>query len=234
MLHKETVRPGTLALIQKLMQDNQLQSFYLVGGTALSLRIGHRQSIDIDLFNSSDFDSDGLDLHLKQDYNAEVRRQQRNYISGSIGDVDFDFISHKYPVIEPIEIIEGIRIMSNADISAMKLNAIVNSGQRIKDFIDIHFLLKEMSLDHIMKYYCNKYPNVTPDTAISALLYHNDIDFSVPVLMTDRKIKWNDVKTGIMKAVKEYRALQDSCKLYKELQETKKSPQENNGRKMRR
>ncbi|MFW0715153.1 nucleotidyl transferase AbiEii/AbiGii toxin family protein [Pedobacter sp. N23S346] len=48
MLHKETVTPGTLDLIQTLMQDHQLNSFYLVGGTALSLRIGHRESIDID------------------------------------------------------------------------------------------------------------------------------------------------------------------------------------------
>lgn len=55
MLHKETVKPGTLDLIHQLMKDQQLNSFYLVGGTALSLRIGHRESIDIDLFNSSDF-----------------------------------------------------------------------------------------------------------------------------------------------------------------------------------
>ncbi|NQX38739.1 nucleotidyl transferase AbiEii/AbiGii toxin family protein [Pedobacter steynii] len=64
MLHKETVKPGILDLIQKLMKDQQLKSFYFVGGTALSRRAGHRQSIDIDLFNSSDFDGNQLALHL--------------------------------------------------------------------------------------------------------------------------------------------------------------------------
>jgi len=54
MLHEETVKPGTLDLIQKLMQDQQFNSFYLVGGTALALKLGHRESIDIDLFNIGD------------------------------------------------------------------------------------------------------------------------------------------------------------------------------------
>lgn len=110
MLHKETVTPGTLDLIQTLMQDHQLNSFYLVGGTALSLRIGHRESIDIDLFSSSDFDGDGLAVHLRNSYDADVKRYKDNYVSGR---VDFDFISHKYPSIRPIETIEGIRMMSN-------------------------------------------------------------------------------------------------------------------------
>jgi len=103
MLYKETVKPGTLDLILELMKDQQLNSFYLVGGTALSLRIGHRESIDIDLFNSSDFDGDKLALHLQKEYGAVVKRQKSNYASGSIGQVDFDFISHKYPSIKPIE-----------------------------------------------------------------------------------------------------------------------------------
>ena len=119
MLHKETVTPGTLDLILELMKDHQLNSFYLVGGTALSLRIGHRESIDIDLFSSSDFDGNELAEHLRKNYGADVKRHKENYASGSIGEVDFDFISHKYPSIRPIETIEGIRMMSNQDISAM-------------------------------------------------------------------------------------------------------------------
>nr|WP_121272854.1 nucleotidyl transferase AbiEii/AbiGii toxin family protein [Pedobacter schmidteae] len=234
MLYKETVKPGTLDLIQKLMQDQHLNSFYLVGGTALSLRIGHRQSIDIDLFNSSDFDGDKLALHLQQTYDANVKRHKSNYVSGSIGEVDFDFISHRYPSIKPIETIEGIRIMSNADISAMKINAIVNSGQRIKDFIDIHYLLKEMSLDMIMHYYCSKYPNVDPNIAKSSLLYQKDIDFNVPVLLMDGKLKWQDVRLSISKAVQEYTSLQESRELYRKLQETKNDLGKDRGRGMSR
>jgi hypothetical protein len=214
------------------MKDQQLNSFYLVGGTALSLRIGHRQSIDIDLFSSSDFDGDKLALHLEHSYGADVKRRKSNYASGSIGEVDFDFIAHKYPPVKPIETIEGIRIMSNEDISAMKVNAIVNSGQRIKDFIDMHYLLKEMSLDKVMGYYCGKYPNVNPNVAKSALLYHQDIDFSVPVLLTDGKLKWQDVQRSISAAVREYTNLQESRALLRKLQETKNNRENDRGRGM--
>lgn len=232
MLYKETVKSGTLDLILELMKDQQLNSFYLVGGTALSLRIGHRESIDIDLFNSSDFDGDKLALHLQKEYGAVVKRQKSNYASGSIGEIDFDFISHKYPSIKPIETVEGIRIMSNEDIAAMKINAIVNSGQRIKDFIDIHYLLKEMSLDDMMNYYCAKYPDVNPNVAKSSLLYYNDVDLTVPVLLTDRKLKWPDVQRSISKAVQEYNGPQENREVSRKLKETKNKPDKKPGKRI--
>ena len=121
-------------------------------------------------------------------------------------------------------------MMSNQDIAAMKINAIVNSGQRIKDFIDVHYLLKEMSLDAMMNYYCNKYPDVNPNVAKSSLLYHNDIDLNVPVLLTDRKLKWADVQKSISKAVQEYNSLQESRELYRKLKETENSPDQDCGK----
>ncbi|MBC6113175.1 nucleotidyl transferase AbiEii/AbiGii toxin family protein [Pedobacter fastidiosus] len=232
MLHKETVKPGTLDLIHKLMKDYQLNSFYLVGGTALSLRIGHRESIDIDLFSSSDFDGNELAEYLRNNYGADVKRHKFNYASGSIGEVDFDFISHKYPSIKPIENIKEIRMMSNEDISAMKINAIVNSGQRIKDFIDIHYLLKELSLEEIVSFYCQKYPNVDPNTAKSSLMHHNDIDFNVPVKLMDSKLKWQDVHGSISKAVRAYTNLQESRELYRKLKEKKNDNKNDQGRGM--
>ncbi|MFN0254299.1 nucleotidyl transferase AbiEii/AbiGii toxin family protein [Pedobacter ureilyticus] len=232
MLHKETVKPGTLDLIRQLMKDHQLNSFYLVGGTALSLRIGHRDSIDIDLFSSSDFDGNKLADHLCNNYGANVRHYRENYASGSIGEVDFDFISHKYPSIRPIENKDGIRMMSNQDISAMKINAIVNSGQRIKDFIDIHYLLKEISLEEILGFYCQKYPNADPNIAKSSLMYHNDIDFNVPVKLMDPKLKWQDVKGSIVTAVREHTNVLEGREFYRKLKETKNNKQNNRGRGM--
>lgn len=204
MLHKETVKPGTLDLISRLMNDEKLQSFYLVGGTALALRLGHRESIDIDMFNSSAFSGDELATHLLNNYGAQIKRQKANYISGTIDQVDFDFITHNYPLINPIDEIEGIRMLSNEDIAAMKINAMDNSGQRIKDFIDMHYLLKEFSCAHIIGFYCAKYPNVNSERARSALLYHSDIDFNVPVILKDKKLKWEMVKNSIVFAVNDY------------------------------
>lgn len=182
------------------------------------------------MFSSNDFDGDALAIYLENNYGAVVKRHKANYISGSIGEVDFDFILHKYPSNKPIETIEGIRMMSNADISAMKINAIVNSGQRIKDFIDMHYLLKEMSLDEILKYYCEKYPNVDGNTARSSLLYHNDIDFSVPVKLMDSKLKWKDIETRIRKAVGDEKKSVKSQKFFKQEETNYLSIKKNKGK----
>jgi len=208
MLHKETVKPGTLDLIKKLMRDQQFNSFHLVGGTALALKLGHRDSIDIDLFNIGDFDGGELADHLKKQYHAEIRGQKNNYVSGSIFDVDFDLISHKYPPIKQIEFIQGIRMMSLEDIAAMKINAIVNNGQRVKDFIDIHYLLKEFTYENIVDFYCNKYPNVNHGMARKSLLHYQDVDLSVPVILKDKKLTWEIVKSSINNAVDEYDRMQ--------------------------
>lgn len=60
MLHTQTVTPQTLGLIQALQAEPLLHSFHLVGGTALALQIGHRISIDIDLFTRDDYDVDDV------------------------------------------------------------------------------------------------------------------------------------------------------------------------------
>lgn len=95
-------------------------------------------------------------------------------------------------------------MMSLEDISAIKINAIVNSGERVKDYIDIFYLLKEISLDHIFQYYCQKYPNVDTDIARSSLLYHKDVDLSVPVKSKDSTLKWKQVASAIETAVLKY------------------------------
>lgn len=55
MLQTQTVEPGTFSLLKHLMDLPQLKDFSLVGGTALSLRYGHRKSIDLDLFSENNF-----------------------------------------------------------------------------------------------------------------------------------------------------------------------------------
>jgi len=68
MLHQETVTAATLDLIRKLQTDPEFDQFYLVGGTALSLQIGHRKSIDIDFFTRSSFETKDLIEHLEEKY----------------------------------------------------------------------------------------------------------------------------------------------------------------------
>ena len=66
MLHKETVSPSTLELLTTLMKDCRLKHFVLVGGTSLSLQLGHRISVDLDLFSDLSFDESELSSYFQK------------------------------------------------------------------------------------------------------------------------------------------------------------------------
>ena len=198
MLHAETVLPSTLELLKKMMEDECLNQFRLVGGTSLSLQLGHRISVDLDLFTSEPFDAMELSVHLNTTYEMETDFLARNTIKGEIHGVQIDCIAHQYPWIEDYTIEEGIRLASITDISAMKLNAISGTGTRIKDFIDIACLSSLMSLEDMLNAYKEKYrANIL--IPLKSLTYWNDINFKEPIRMLSLKqIQWEDIKTRLL------------------------------------
>lgn len=109
MLHTQTVDPLTLGLLKRLMADEALQQFTLVGGTALALQIGHRKSVDLDMFSHEDFRSEDILQHLLEEgYAANVRFSQRQTLIVEIEGIKIDFIRFRYPFAEQIIVNEGI------------------------------------------------------------------------------------------------------------------------------
>ena len=96
MLQKETVQPTTLELIKKLQHDKNLNDFFLVGGTALALQIGHRTSDDIGLFTNQPFDSNKLTEYLEINYQMSVHYLHNKTLKGFINNVLVDLITHNY------------------------------------------------------------------------------------------------------------------------------------------
>lgn len=199
MLRKETVSESTLELLKTLMRDELLKDFFLVGGTALSLQIGHRISIDLDLFIQASFDENEMLSNLEERYQFQMDFQARNTLKGSIRGVKVDLIMHKYPLLKSLIEVEGIRMAAPEDIAAMKLNAITGNGTRLKDFIDIAYLSSLLTLSQMIDAYEEKYATRNPAMVIKALDYHNDINFNEPVEMLDGKYKWEDIKKRLNK-----------------------------------
>jgi len=110
MLRTQTVETGTLDLIKKLMSDSNFNEFNLVGGTALALQIGHRISIDIDLFSIKPFNASELSHHLMTTYHATEVRTLTNGVFCFVNNIKMDMISHQYPLVEKVETVDGIRI----------------------------------------------------------------------------------------------------------------------------
>jgi len=180
MLHKETVSGTALEFLKALMKDPALARFVLVGGTALSLRIGHRVSIDLDLFTTDDFDQAALNRTLEATYGFRPDYVGRSTLKGSARGMALDLIAHKYENVERPAELDGIRLASFRDIAAMKLNAIIHDGTRAKDFVDVAFLGERLSFGEMVRAYGQKY-KANVQMAAKALLYHGDIDPSVEV-----------------------------------------------------
>lgn len=204
MLHTQTVEPSTLGLLRSLQNKGYLKGFNLVGGTALALYLGHRTSIDIDLFSNFNFDTAQLIELIQQDYPLQLYSTASNTLKGRIENVNVDIIAHRYPYLNEPTDIDGIRILSEPDIIAMKLNAISVSGQRSKDFIDIYFVLEEhrFSIADMLKFYRMKYSQAGDMHVLKSLIYFDDVDLSDwPVLIRKPNLKWNDVCKKIEKEV---------------------------------
>jgi len=197
MLRKETVSESTLELLKTLMNDELLKAFFLVGGTALSLQIGHRISIDLDLFTISSFDDDQMLSDLEDKYKFQLDYQSKNTLKGEIGGVKVDLITHNYPLVKPLLNFDSVRMASPDDIAAMKLNAISGNGTRLKDFIDIAYLSSFMTLSQMIDAYEEKYSSRNPAMVIKALDYHKDINFNEPIEMLEGKYRWKDIEQRI-------------------------------------
>lgn len=200
MLQKETVEKGTMDLIIKLMADEKLMPFNLVGGTALALKIGHRKSIDIDLFTTTDFNSREISDHLTANYNVSRIQTISNGVFSLIDGIKLDLLAHKYPLIEDLETTEGIRMVSLKDIGAMKLNAIYTNGTRLKDFVDMYALLEHFPLQELLQASEKKYTENNIVMLKHALVHHEDIDLTVPIDYIGEEIKWPDIADRLKKA----------------------------------
>ena len=97
MLHEETIEKSTLELLNKLMGDGSFSNFVLVGGTALALQIGHRTSVDLDMFSSQPFNTEELADYLRTNYSFELDFISTNTVKGEINGVQVDCIAHQYP-----------------------------------------------------------------------------------------------------------------------------------------
>lgn len=178
MLHKNPsiISPQTFQLIKQLQSLPDLNNFYLVGGTSLALQLGHRNSIDIDLFTQTDFDENKIIKLLQNKYKTEEIFRRKNTIIALVDNIKTDFIKHDYPLINAPVTQEGITYLSKEDIAAMKIHAIIQSGKRLKDFIDIYFLLQQFSMEQIINFFSKKYSYTNPLIALKAVTYFDDID----------------------------------------------------------
>ncbi len=200
MLQHHTVEPGTLGLLKKIMAIPELSGFHLAGGTALALHIGHRKSVDLDFFGARPFDKDEILSLLEDCGELHILQHFRNILILNINGVKVDFVNYKYVWLREITETEGVRLVSLADIGAMKLAAIAGRGRK-RDFTDLYFLLKQFTLSELLGFYREKYPDGNEFLVMRSLVYFDDADEDEELELF-QKVAWSEVRETIEKEVK--------------------------------
>ncbi len=182
-----------------------IKAFYrtrLVGGTALALQLGHRKSIDIDLFGEIDFKSINKAKTFEKFREIKTIKASDNINILLVDGVKVDFVNYTYPWLEEQIVTQEIRIAGLKDIAAMKLAAITGRGSK-KDFIDIYFLLKAFSLKELMAFYNQKYSDGSEYMVLKSLTYFGDAEPDpMPEMLMD--INWETAKETIITEAEKY------------------------------
>ena len=203
MLSFQTIQPDTLELLKAISAQAEIKETRLVGGTALALQYGHRQSIDLDFFGRLPEEKDELIEAVKRVGEVTVLNRSKSVLQMVVNQVKVDFVDYsRYHWIDESIIGDGFVLASDKDIAAMKINAIIGRGTR-KDFIDLYALLQHYSLVEIMGFYQNKYPEFSEYRALLSMTYFDDAEMQdMPYMFIDTP--WEQMKKTIIKAVEAY------------------------------
>jgi len=186
------------------MQMEALKNFALVGGTNLSLRLGHRISEDLDIFANEPYDSEDVAKPLRDLFPGEITIVDKRVhtILAYVRTVKVDLVLHRYPYLQPVETIDSVRFVSIPDVVAMKLNAITRRGAK-KDFFDIAELLDQYSLAEMLQFFADKYASTDIGFVVRSLTYFEEAENSKDPVML-KAVNWEQVKKKIQQAVQDF------------------------------
>lgn len=134
-----------------------MRSFYLAGGTAAALHLGHRISYDLDFFTASRFDPNDLATQLSgEGVSLGERTTSPGTLKGIALDTRVSFFAYDYPQVAATSDFDSMSIASLEDIGLMKMTAIASRGAR-KDFVDLYFILTALGRTHLFDLFPRKF-----------------------------------------------------------------------------
>lgn len=205
-MYTDCLNRNQIKVLKKLVFSKKY-GFYLAGGTALALQLGHRRSMDLDFYTPKKFDYKKLRIELERKFKEAIFIQgEEHTLVMKLDKVAVSFFYYPYCLVFPlVESNDFPSLASVKDIAAMKLIAIADRGIK-RDFFDIYFLLKEFFLEEIFKWVRKKYPEFNIYSALRGLTYFNDAEKKKPQRKTYlfKEVSWLKVKKVLIEATNEY------------------------------
>ncbi len=202
MLHYQTIDTGTLELLKQLMSVELFKDLRLVGGTSLALQLGHRKSDDLDLFGN--FDIDVLEINKVLSSVGKVTRikDSKNIHIYLVNGIKLDIVNYTYPWLSDCLKQDGLRLATLDDIAAMKLSDFTGRPTT-KDFVDIFFLLQQISLTEMLRLHLSKYHDSSLFMVLKSLVYFEDAERDeMPYMLIP--VTWEKIKSKIIAAHADY------------------------------
>src|SRR3989338_6635105 len=201
-MREETLSENTRVVLEKITPI--VKPFYLAGGTALALLLGHRVSVDLDFFSQNAFSVSSLAEQLNKIDNLKIEDQSETTFNGSLDGVKISFFNYPYPLIFPSKEYNGVSLADERDIGAMKIQAISGRGSK-KDFVDLFVLLKKYSLNELLNFFHKKYEkfNYNQLHILKSLSYFYDADKN-PEPVYIHPISWTEAKKFIKDIIDKY------------------------------
>lgn len=195
-MFEQTLPKTTRYYLDLLAEKGISQAFYLGGGTAVALHLGHRISVDLDFFTPEPFEINDLENEL-QTFSAYRReRRAKDTLLGSLEDLRISFFRYRYRLLDkPVNFL-GTQVLQLPDLAAMKIEAIAQRNVK-RDFIDLYFLAHQagISLEKALEYHRAKFSglDINQSHLVLSLGYFDEADED-PMPQMLNIVKWEDVK----------------------------------------
>ena len=192
-----------LLLIDSLSIRTEIaEHFYLAGGTGLALQLGHRTSVDIDLFTRDPFNSEQIATAIVA-LGGRVIQSEAGGVHGVVNGVKVSFLCYSYPLLRPLQTFHDIHVASIEDIAAMKAVAISQRGDK-KDFFDMYEILKAMSPHDLKSLFLEKFGEARINCyhILKSFFYFDDAD-GQPDPLSLNGTTWEQVKSFFVEHEKE-------------------------------
>jgi len=206
-MYQETIDARTKRVLESLGETDFIKDFYLAGGTALALQIGHRKSIDLDWFSKKEFSNVELKYVLSRLGLGKLKiySEDERTLNTELYEVKTSFFGYRCKTLFPFEKYgKNVNLASVADIACMKVDAISSRGSK-KDFIDLYFMLQKYPLKELLNLFDRKYKEIEYNHLhiLKSLIYFQDTG-NDPMPLMLKKIDWEEIKKEIKRQVKEY------------------------------
>lgn len=203
--HLKMLPKATKKALDFLSTQNWLKrsKWYLAGGTALALQVGHRESVDLDFFNpSTDFSEARLVGHFKN-ANWETSFIREATIYGKLLGAKVSFIGYPFftPKLKPLEY-GSVRVLQARDIAVMKIIAVSQRGKK-RDFADLYWYANNIEpLDEIVPLIVSQYPDTKHNFhhILRSLTYFDEAE-NDPMPNLNFTVSWPEVKNYFRREV---------------------------------